>query len=132
MFRMAMDVGKQCDYWRKGADNALAAAELLIQNGRFDFGLFLLHLSLEKLLKAIVTRETQDVPPKTHNLLFLVEKAKLSPPGNLLAVLSEFREYCMAGRYPDAEPANVDQAMAQRELARAREVSTWLQNQFKK
>ena len=128
---MAMDVDKQCHYWRMGADNAMETAELLIQNGRFDFGLFFLHLSIEKMLKAIVTRRTQDVPPKTHNLLFLAEKAKLTPPGNLMATLSEFREYCMAGRYPDAEPANVDRALAERELARAREVCTWLQNQFK-
>jgi len=104
---------------------------LLIEHGRFDFGLFFLHLSLEKMPKAIVTRQTKDVPPKTHNLLFLAEKAKLTVPAQLLGVLSEFREYAMAGRYPDAEPANVDRALAQRELVRAREVCRWLQNQFK-
>ena len=39
---MAMDVDKQCHYWRLGAINAMETAELLIQNGRYDFGLFFL------------------------------------------------------------------------------------------
>ena len=128
---MALDVAKQVAYWRSGADEALGAAELLIVSGRYNFGLFFLHLAVEKMLKAIVAKETGDVPPKTHNLLFLAEKAKLAPPVNVMAVLSEFREYCMAGRYPDAGPAYVDRALAQRELARAQEACAWLQNQFK-
>ena len=42
----------------------------------------------------------------------------------------EFQAYCLAGRYPDSEPAVMDGALAQRELARAGETYAWLQNQF--
>ena len=129
---MALDVAKQVAYWRAGADESLGAAELLIVSGRYNFGLFFLHLALEKMLKAFVARETGDVPPKTHDLLLLARRAGLNLAMDVSEVLGEFQVYCMAGRYPDAEPRIVDRALAEREMARANEAFKWLQQQFSK
>ena len=38
---------------------------------------FMCHQTIEKALKAVVTVVTNDVPPKTHNLVKLYEKANL-------------------------------------------------------
>ena len=129
---MALDAAKQVAYWRAGADEALGAAELLIVSGRYNFGLFFLHLALEKMLKAIVAKETGDVPPKTHDLLLLARRAGLNLAMDVSEVLGEFQVYCMAGLYPDAEPRAVDRPLAERELARANEAFKWLQQQFSK
>jgi HEPN domain-containing protein len=129
---MALDVEKQVRFWQDGAEEAFATAQLLISNRRYNFGLFLLHLALEKMLKALVARQTQDVPPKTHNLVLLSQRAGLSPTADVSGVLGEFQAYCLAGRYPDDESAMLDRSLAQRELARAKETYAWLQQQLSK
>jgi len=129
---MALDVAKQIAYWRLGAEDALGAAELLIVGGRYHFGLFFLHLALEKILKAIVVQQTGDVPPKSHDLLLLAHRAGLNPPAQILLVFGEFQEYCMAGRYPSLRGPAADDTLANRERLRAWETYTWLQQQLKK
>lgn len=92
--------------------------------------MFLLHLALEKVLKALLVSQTCEVPPRSHDLLRLMREAGLEPPEDVLAVLGEFQAYCLAGRYPDSEPAVADGTLARRELARAREAYVWLQSRF--
>lgn len=125
-------IQQHVDYWRSGAADALASGELLIINRRWGFGLFLLHLSLEKLLKALVVERTREIAPRTHDLLLLARRAGLSPPDEILVALGEFQVYCLAGRYPDSEQATLDRDIAERELSRAKEAHRWLQSQFNK
>ena len=66
-----MDVSKQVDYRRIGGQEDLAAAKSLLEKGHLRHGLFFAHLALEKLLKAHVTRQTKDIPPRIHNLACL-------------------------------------------------------------
>lgn len=127
-----MDVARQIQYWRSGADDAIKSAELLVANGRFGLGLFLLHLAMEKSLKALVVKASSEPPPRTHDLLLLAGRARLQPSPIVLAVLGEFQAYCLAGRYPDADPAPMDRTLAEHELARGQEAYTWLQNQLGK
>jgi len=42
------------------------------------------HLSLEKLLKAIVTEVTQNIPPKSHNLIYLIKLSNIELPKELI------------------------------------------------
>lgn len=79
-----------------------------------------------------MTIETNDVPPKTHDLLLLARRANLLLTSDVAVVLGEFQIYCMAGRYSDADTMNADRRLADRELARAREAFAWLHRQFKK
>jgi len=67
----------QVEYWLKSAEHDLDAAEGLFRIGKFDWCLFLGHLVLEKVLKAAYARNHSDLPPRTHNLLLLAEKAGL-------------------------------------------------------
>jgi HEPN domain-containing protein len=127
---MPIDVEKQIAFWRAGAEDALASAELLIANKRWGYGMFLLHLALEKSLKGLVVRHTGDVPPRTHDLLRLTQEAGLTPPNKALTVLGEFQVYCLSARYPDSEPVMMEATLAQHELSRANEAYAWLQKQF--
>jgi len=38
------------------------------------------HLSLEKILKAIATEITQKIPPKSHNLIYLLKLGNIKLP----------------------------------------------------
>jgi AbiV family abortive infection protein len=57
-----MDVGKQIEYWRSGAEEDLAAARSLLEKKHFRHALFFAHLAIEKVLKAHVTHETKTIP----------------------------------------------------------------------
>ena len=67
--------GKQ--YWHTGSDEDWEMAEIALEKGKIRHGLFFLHLAMEKLIKAHVFRVTGDLPPKIHNLLTLMQRAKL-------------------------------------------------------
>ncbi len=102
----------------------------LVEQGKTRHGLFFLHLALEKVLKAHVCRATQDFAPKMHSLLYLVEKSGLRINQPQKDFLSEFDRFDLAGRYPDFLPAPPSRPEATGELSRAKEVYSWLKNQF--
>ena len=125
-----MDVQKQVDYWRIGGQEDLAAAKSLLEKGHLRHGLFFAHLALEKLLKAHVTRQTKDVPPRIHNLARLSEIAKLSISSEQSSFLNEFGVYQLEGRYPDSVELNLDPVFARGEISRAEELLNWLIKQL--
>jgi HEPN domain-containing protein len=73
-------VGKaeQIAYWINTAIDDLQTADLLISNGKFLHGLFFGHPSIEKAIKAHIVRFSGEIPPKSHNLLYLLSKTDLS------------------------------------------------------
>ena len=65
-------------YWMKSTAHDLDAAETLFYSDKYDWCLFLGHLVLEKVLKAIyVNTHENQVPPRTHNLVRLAELSSL-------------------------------------------------------
>jgi HEPN domain-containing protein len=62
----------------------MKTAEAMFNSKRFIYAVFMCHLSIEKALKGLYTLALNEVPPKTHNLVYLIEKIKL-----------EFRANCM-------------------------------------
>ena len=69
-----INVQKQIDYWVNGAVEDLESAEILIERKRMLHGLFFCHLVIEKILKAHVVKISNEVAPRTHNLMHLLEK----------------------------------------------------------
>ncbi|MBF0132641.1 MAG: HEPN domain-containing protein [Magnetococcales bacterium] len=124
---MSLNVQAQVDYWRISSDQDWAVAVGLIQRGSQRHGLFFLHLSMEKLLKAHVCRVTGNYPPKIHNLLNLREKAGLTLSGDETELLGRMNAFCMIGRYPD-DPVieTIPQQVAQHYVVEAGKVRTWL------
>lgn len=125
-----VDVPKQIDYWRKSGDEDFAAAESLLEKGHLRHSLFFAHLAIEKMLKAHVTRQTKDIPPRIHNLIRLAEMAKLKLDAEQKGFLREFGAYQLEGRYPDSEQVSVDPGFARDEISRAKEMLAWLKKQL--
>lgn len=65
-----LNIQKQIEYWISNAESDLETAKLLISNNKILHGLFFCHLVIEKALKAHVTKDTNEVPPKSHNLIY--------------------------------------------------------------
>jgi len=125
-----MDVQKQVDYWRGGSEEDLEAARSLLEKGHLRHALFFAHLAMEKMLKAHVTHQTNDVPPRIHSLIRLAEIAGLALDADRDGVLREFGIYQLAGRYPDSAQVPLDSEGARWEISRVEEMLTWLKTQL--
>lgn len=121
-----VDIGKQVEYWRTGAAEALDVARQLVESGRTNYGLFFAHLTLEKALKALVCRKTGDLAPRIHNLVRLCEAAGLEPDPELTAFLGVVNTFNIEGRYPEILAPAPSREEAEKHLAKVEETYKWL------
>jgi HEPN domain-containing protein len=68
-----INIEKHIAQWQKGAEEDFEVAHQLIKSSKIRHGLFFLHLTLEKILKAHICRNTNDIAPRLHNLIRLSE-----------------------------------------------------------
>lgn len=125
-----MNARKQVDYWKTSADEDFAAAQSLLEKGHLRHALFFAHLAIEKMLKAHVTLQTGDLPPRIHNLVRLAEIAELRLDAGKTESLSEFGVYQLEGRYPDSEQIMLDLQTAKSELLKTKELLEWLKSRL--
>lgn len=100
-----MDLKKQIEYWINTAEDDLSTAELLILNKKYLHGLFFCHLCIEKAIKAHVVRVSNNVPPKVHNLAFLLGLTDLSLSEEDKDFCAILMTYMLEGRYPELYPS---------------------------
>ncbi|HBX51844.1 MAG: hypothetical protein A2275_00545 [Bacteroidetes bacterium RIFOXYA12_FULL_35_11] len=121
-----MEVKKQIEHWINTAVDDLETAELLIKNNKILFGLFICHLCIEKGIKAHVVRCTFNVPPKVHNLSYLLEKTDLIPSESQLLFCDTLMYYQLEGRYPAFYPKIPTQAKSEEILQQTKDLLQWL------
>ena len=92
---------KQPQEWLKQAAYDMKTAEAMFNSKRFIYAVFMCHLSIEKALKGLYTLALNEVPPKTHNLVYLIEKIKLELPGKLYDFIYTLNGLSVPTRYPD-------------------------------
>ena len=89
-------------YWQKSAQHDLESAEIIFNSGRYDWCLFIGHLALEKILKALfVDRNDNTIPPKIHNLVRLAELSKIELNDDQKFLLDKINDFNIQIRYPD-------------------------------
>jgi len=102
---------------------------------KYPYALFMGHLALEKLLKALVVKRTGSHAPFTHSLLTLAEKAGLDLPPGHREKLSETMEFHLQGRYPDDPSGFYKKCTLQyskSQLESIRRVYRWLADQLRR
>lgn len=121
-----INIKKQISYWISGANEDLETAEILLDKNRILHGLFFCHLVIEKAIKAHVVKETREIAPRSHNLIYLSEKGNLifdEGDENLLGILMKYQ---LQGRYPDYTPRLPDSSKAKDYLLRTKKLLKWL------
>jgi HEPN domain-containing protein len=98
-----MDVEKQVSYWEKSAEHDIDTAEILIKEKKFDWALFMGHLVLEKILKAIFVKKRAIFPPKTHNLVLLLKEVDIQLSDEEFDFFEEVNTFNISTRYPDEQ-----------------------------
>ena len=125
-----VDISKQITYWSKGAEDDWQVAVQLIESGKTRHGLFFAHLALEKMLKAHVCKHTNEIAPRSHNLIRLAELSGLTIEESRLDVLAEMNEFNLEGRYPVDFISSPTIPDARKDLRQAKEVFEWLSHQL--
>ena len=121
-----LNIQKQIDYWIKGAEEDILTAQLLIREKRTLHGLFFCHLVIEKAIKAHVVKKIGDVAPRTHNLIYLSEKAELEFDDSTQMLLGILMKYQLQGRYPDYNPILPEQLNVNEYFNMTKELLQWL------
>ncbi len=127
------DVAKIVRYWFEASVHDMDMAGSLFRTGKYDYCLFLCHLSLEKLLKAVVTRTINDHPPFTHSLLYLAGKADIQLSKAQIEALDQINKFNMEARYPEDLRAfykKADRVYAKKYLEITKEFWKWFRKKL--
>ena len=63
---MEFNINKTVSYWTNGAKYDLSVANAMLKSKKYPYALFMGHLALEKLLKALVVKYTKAHSPLSH------------------------------------------------------------------
>jgi HEPN domain-containing protein len=89
-------------YWIETAENDWKIVTKLFDSKDYLYSLFFSHLTIEKLSKAIwVKLSSENYPPKTHNILFILEKVDFKLSEEQKDILITLNNFQLEGRYPD-------------------------------
>lgn len=124
-----IDIQKQIAYWRDGALEDWEFAKSLIEQKKIRYGLFFTHLALEKILKALVVKTMEQIPPKIHNLLHLGKLTNLQLSLTQRKLFARMNEFQIEGLYPDTLSTPPTLSEAQQLMLEIEEVFKWLMNQ---
>lgn len=125
-----VNIEKHVVHWLTGAEEDFQVATELVDSGRVRHGLFFLHLSLEKLLKAQVCQKTKDLAPPIHNLPRLARLAHLVLEPGHSKLLAEINSFNIEGRYPELFLPLPTKDEVKKYLMKTKDIEEWLKNQF--
>src|SRR3989338_3705880 len=120
--------------WIKSSEYDIKTAEALYKSKRFVYVIFMCHLAVGKVLKAIVVHKTKKTPPKTHDLFYLVKLSSLDLPENYTPTLMHLNEASVPTRYPEdiAKLAkSYNKSAAHRYFKDTKELLKWLKGRVK-
>jgi len=124
-------LNKLFQFWNEESKRDFESAKAIIKEAkRYGGGLFFLHLSIEKKLKALYCRKFERHAPMTHNLLTLTENCQINLPKKLLKELATINEFNMSTRYPDEKQKimkRFNQKFANQYLKLGEEILDWLE-----
>ncbi|MEK7994623.1 MAG: HEPN domain-containing protein [Planctomycetota bacterium] len=130
---MTFDVNKTVAYWEQSAAYDFKTAFSLLKEAKYPYALFFGHLTLEKILKALVVQQTGNHAPFTHSLPLLASKLNINMPFDMAKQLAAFMEFYFEARYPDEVKmfyVKCTRTFADRHLKEIKKVYLWLQKKL--
>lgn len=93
-------VQKAVQEWREIAEYDLDTAEDMLKSKRFLYVVFMCQQAVEKILKAVYIQCKGELPPRTHNLLYLADVLEINLREKELMLLSRLNQFYLGSRYP--------------------------------
>ena len=126
-------VDKKPDEWLKQADYDMDTAEFMFNGERYFYAVFMSHLSIEKALKWRYVQKFDKNPPKTHNLLYLIELIDSQIPDDLYDIIFILNRVSISTRYPDNLQRMLEEFNKSKTgdvLEKSKEVLKWLKTEL--
>ena len=92
---------KPPDEWLRQADYDMETARSMYKESRYFYVVFMCHLSIEKALKGLYVARFLAPAPRTHSLLYFVDRLRLDPPAAVKELVSRLNGLSVPTRYPD-------------------------------
>lgn len=115
--------------WLASADYDMETAEHMLATGRYLYVIFMCHLALEKTLKAIAAEAKRQMPPKTHDLLYLVSLGGVNVDQEHLDFVGKINNASIPTRYPEDLAKAISaypKKVAESYLKKTKEIVKWL------
>lgn len=115
--------------WLASADYDIETANHMLATGRYLYVIFMCHLALEKTLKAIAAEAQQKTPPRTHDLLYLVNLGSVNLSQEHSDFIGKINNASIPTRYPEDLAKAITafpRGVAENYLAETKEVLEWL------
>ena len=87
-------------YWIDLSKYDIDTAKAMLDSGRYLYVLFTCQQSIEKMLKALIVKNTKSFPPKIHDLVKLAHIAKIDIETERREFLAKLNYYYLETRYP--------------------------------
>ena len=97
----SIDKDKLIYYWIDSSDKDFKTMEDLYHTKNNNWALFMGHLVIEKLCKALFIKRKQDYPPLIHDLRRILKKADVEIPDENKIVLDSISRFNIRARYDD-------------------------------
>lgn len=110
-------------YWISTSDKDFLTMRNLFMSGDYNWSLFIGHLVIEKLLKALyIKMKDSGEPPRTHDLLLIAERAGIETSKRQKDLLDLITTFNIGARYPDYKNGFYNKCNREYADARIREI----------
>lgn len=130
---MENELNKVINHWRESSDEDFDTMLKLYDAGSYNWSLFLGHVCVEKLLKALYSRNNGEHAPYTHNLFRLAEQSEAELPLEYTDWLDEITSFNINTRYNDYKREFYNKCtkeFAELWIERIRILRTWIKEKL--
>lgn len=94
-------MNRKTEEWLKQCDYDMDTALFMYNGGRYIYAVFMCHLAIEKALKGVYQEKLQKFPPKSHNLIYLLNETGIQPSQEHGKFIVKLNEASIMTRYPE-------------------------------
>lgn len=92
---------KRTEEWLRQSIYDMDTADFMCQGGRYFYAVFMCHLAVEKAVKGLYYEKRKEIPPKVHNLIYLLSQIGIMPEEQSGKFIVRLNEANIATRYPE-------------------------------
>lgn len=122
---------KNVDSWLELAQYDLETARAMMATGRYLYVLFCCQQTLEKALKALIAKQTNEFPPRTHSLMRLAGITTLELTDEQGCLFADLSNYYISTRYTETVQClseNITKTVAGNFLEQTEKALKWIRS----
>lgn len=124
---------RRTEEWLRQSAYDMDSAVYMHEGGRHIYAVFMCHLAVEKALKGLYYEKRREIPPKSHNLIYLLNEIGIKPPTEPGRFIVKLNEASIPTRYPEnlTKLQQVySETIVKDILSKGKELTTWIKRQL--